>query len=184
MQKTKLFRIQIRVHPMVYRWIENNFEELDGGYDLTKSPLYFAVTGMLQQSNVKCPSMVSKKLDIFKSVNIYISEYDFYHYGFQVSELQMCRFSKFVQMYIIDQACHRVMMAKVFGGIQRSTAIRSVLDENLMDDSELSYECLRKTYFRKYIEKERALLNRISESTDIEIKKINVKTVPSYFNIK
>jgi len=147
-------KINIKVHPVVFRYIDNNFTKIDGGYDIEKSPLYFAITSMLIRSNVQMPSDVGKKYDKFKEISIFISKRDFYNYGHTISQLQQYIFSKFIYNFIINDICTQIMYMHVYGRVTRNKAINTVLLNNLFEEDELNYEYLRKIYQRRFLKKE------------------------------
>ena len=152
----KCFKISIKVHPAVTRYFDNIFlkDRVTGAYDIRQSDFYYCISGALQQSHFKAPSLVSKKYSNFILISLIITEFDFYHYGYMMSEYNQYRISKFILNTIIDKACYKIMLAHCICGIPRDTALKAFLDENFFEENELSYNNLRKIYQRKYLEKE------------------------------
>jgi len=144
------YKINIKVHPAVRRYIDNNFPLKSGAYDVTKSIYYYLVSSVLYQSNVKVPSKVCVKFNEYVPISILVTEYDFYHYGFTCSDLQMCRLSRNILHLIIDDACRRVAMAKVMFGIPVTKGIDHFLIDNFFEEDELKAELIRTIYKRKY----------------------------------
>lgn len=189
MKKIKLYRISINVHPAVFRYIDNSYPNENGVYNITKSPFYFLVSSMLSRSGVNRPSKISKKYGSYVPISLFITEEDFYHYGWNITPLQQCRFSKAILQTIIDQACNKIALAHVMAGVPRDQAIREVLIENLFEDNEMNYACLRKIYQRKYIAKEKAIREYLENLTDaseqhsqIYQKRIG-KVVPAHYKL-
>ncbi len=148
--KTKLYRISIRVHPAVRRYIDNNFPEKQGAYDLTRSMYYYLVSAMLYQSHVRLPSKMCLKYRDYVPISIFITEFDFYHYGFHCSEYQQCRLSRNILHLILDDACRRIAQAKVVFGVPVTKGIEHFLVDNFFEDGELDAEFVRTIYKRKY----------------------------------
>lgn len=148
--KTGLYRITIKVHPAVKRYIDNNFPVKRGAYDITRSMYYYLVSAMLYQSHVAVPSKTCIKYKDYVPISIYITEFDFYHYGFQSSEYQQCRLSRSLLHLILDDACRRIALAKVVFGVPVTTGIEHFLIDNSFEDNELSAEYVRTVYKRKY----------------------------------
>ena len=165
--KNRQYIIEIRVHPLVSRWLKNNYPCEDSVFDLLDS-FDFAITGMLVQSNVIMPSRVGKNFETFTPIKLYISEFDFSHYGYQVSELQQCRFSRFLYSFILERACWEILYRHIYIGVPKEVAIRNWLAANVCSDSELTYDNLRKYYQRKFqnIEKKQ------KEATAIFVKNV------------
>lgn len=150
MSKAKLYRITIKVHPAVWRYIDNNYPVKMGAYDLSRSVYYYLVTAMLYQSRVRMPSQLCRKYGEYRPVTVMITEFDFYHYGFQSSELQQCRLSRNILHLIVDDACRRIAQARVVFGVPVTTAIDHYLIDNGYEEGELDAEYLRSVYKRKY----------------------------------
>ncbi len=155
MGKSKLYRISLKVHPLVWRYIDNNYQKVGDTYDITGSMYYPLVMSLLCRSNVKVPSRVSPKYAEYKNVSVFVTEYDFYHYGYEMSPLQQFKFSKTVKNIIIDQMCRRIAITRAVVDVPLTQLIDLVLNENNMGPEELNAESLRKIYQRKYTELER-----------------------------
>lgn len=173
--KNNLYRVSINVHPAVKRYLSNMFSEIDGAYDVKKSIYYYMVTAMLMQSGMKIPSKVSKKYCDYVPVVILVTEYDFYHYGYQCSELQQVRFNRTMLHLITDDACRKIALARVLLGQPVTKCIEHYLIENLYEDNEMSRESLRTIYRRKYVKYERELSEYYSNLlTDFESEDENI----------
>ena len=166
--KNNLYKITIKVHPAVYRFIDNHFSVSVGAYNLIKSPYYCIISSMLCRSCTKLPSLVYKKFDKYKPIEMFITEFDFYHYGWQMSEMQQCLLSKSMLQLILQQACHEIAVAHVIAGISRRRAICNYIDENLYEEDEISYSYLQKYYQRKYMANEAELRANMEILTGVE----------------
>lgn len=166
MTKIKFYKIRIKVHPAVYRYIDNHFPVIKGVYNLTKSPYYCFLSSMLCRSCAKLPSLVYKRYDRYVPIETYITEFDFYHYGWTMSEMQQCLLSKTMLQLIMQEACHEIAVMHVVGGVPRNRAICNYIDENLYEDNEISYSYLTKYYQRKYKSKEVELKDNLKRLTE------------------
>lgn len=161
--KRNLYKIDIRVHPLVWRYIDNNFQTIRGAYDITSSSYYPIVSSMLCQSNVRLPSKVRPTFEAFRPISVYITEYDFYHYGFSVCELQQLRFSKLMRSLVIDSICRRIAMLRAAYDVPLTRAVCLMIDANLFEDNELKTDTLRKIYQRHYKETEKEYAEQFSD---------------------
>lgn len=175
MSKKKYYKIPIRVHPAVYRFIDNNYNSVSGAYDFRKENLYYFVSGCIQQSNIKNKSRISVKFSDYVLIYIHITEYDFYHFGYQMSEFQQFRFSKFVLALIIEKGCDKIMLAHTIAGVPRDVAIREFLLENLFEENEFNYAQFRKLYQRKWINKEKEISEFLENIKESSINKSQIK---------
>lgn len=153
--KKKLYRVQLKVHHMVWRYIDNNFRKKNGAYDVTQSMYYPLVLSSICRSNVRVPSKVYDCYDGYRDIMLLISEYDFYHYGYDISPLQQVRYSRILRNIILDLMCRRIVMMRAAFDIPLTRAIGLVLDANLMEPDELKPATLRKIYQRRYMALER-----------------------------
>lgn len=153
--KQKLYRVKLKVHPMVWRYIDNNFRKENGAYNVTQSMYYPLVLSSICRSNVRVPSRVSDCYDGYRDIMILITEYDFYHYGYDISPLQQVRYSRILRNILLDMMCRRIVMMRAAFDIPLTRAIGLVLDANLMEQDELKPATLRKIYQRRYMALER-----------------------------
>ncbi len=151
------YNVEIRVHPTVFRYIDNNFPKERGIYDLSKTPWHNYISSMLGRSGVKMPSRVSKRYAHFKPVKLLITEFDFNHYGFQISEAQQSLLSRMLQLHIMEEACREVAMLHLLHHIPRRKAVRHYIDANLYEDDELKVDSLLTYYKRKWVPRENEL---------------------------
>lgn len=152
--KKKLYRVSLKVHPMVWRYIDNNYRKDNGAYNVTKSMYYPLVLSSICRSNMRVPSRVSDSYDGYRDIKILITEYDFYHYGYDISPLQQVRYSRIMRGIILDLMCRRIVMMRAAFNIPLTRAVELVVDANLMEPDELKPSTLRKIYQRKYMELE------------------------------
>lgn len=163
MKCKKQLTISLKVYPAVFRYLENNFpKNVQGVYDLLDSPYYCLISSMLSRSTIKTPSLVPMSYSRFVPIKTYITEFDFYHYGWEINERQQYNLSKTILHVILQNACHEIAVAHVCMNISRDRAIRNFIYENLFEDDELSYSYLIKYYQRNYLENEKKLKEYVS----------------------
>lgn len=153
--KQKLYRVSLKVHPMVWRYIDNNFQMDNGAYDVTQSMYYPLVLSSICRSNMRLPSRVSDSYEGYRDIMLLITEYDFYHYGYDISPLQQVRYSRILRNIILDLMCRRIVMMRAAFNIPLTRAVGLVVDANLMEPDELKPATLRKIYQRRYMALER-----------------------------
>lgn len=149
-----VYKISIRVHPAVAKWMKNNFNVIDDAFDITKADNYYVFSSSLQRHKINIPSRISKKYASFTDVKIIIREKDFYYYGWEISPLHQCKISDLLYKDIIKQGCMKAMVEYIIGQIPRDVAMREFLVQQNYEDNELKLTTLRKNYQRKYIDKE------------------------------
>lgn len=157
MGKVKKYRVSLKVDPMVKRYIDSNFPQWKGAYDLTGSVMYNFVTAMLSHSTMKVPSRVSVKYQYYLPITLLVSEYDFYHFGFECSELQQVKFSNSVRSMILDDLCRKAALAKVLYDMPITRFIFHYLMDLGFEDGEVNEESIRSIYNRKYKEYEKRI---------------------------
>ncbi len=155
--KNRFYRVSFRVHPAVWRYIDTSFPKKNGAYDMHKSTLYYLFTSITTKSGVRLPSQLCASYKNYVPIELYVTEFDFYHYGYISSEYQQCRLSRHVLHLILDEACRRVAMGKVALGIPVTKGIEHWLIDNGYEEDELTAENVRKIYNRRYKEYERKL---------------------------
>lgn len=144
------YNVSLKVDPLVKRWMDNRFKLRRGIYFMDNSCYYGLVSALLYQSHVKGPKRLPDKYDNFVPVRIAISEYDFYHYGWEVSPMQEIRFSRLVRNIVIDECLRSVALLRASFSIPLSQAIRAYTVYFDIADEDIHYETLRKIYQRKY----------------------------------
>lgn len=141
----------MRVDPLVKRWMDIRFKTDHGRYWFGDSCWYGLVSAMLCQSaRVGKPTVVPAKYESFMPVSICITEFDFYHYGWEVSISQELRFSRLVRNLVTDECLRNAAMLRARYNIPLSQAINTYIVKNGFTDEDLNTETLRKTYQRKY----------------------------------
>ena len=141
----------MRVDPLVKRWMDRNFKTDHGRYRFGDSCYYGLVSAVLCQSpRVGNPAVVPSKYARFVPVKVCITEYDFYHYGWEVSITQELRFSRLVRNILIDECLRSAAMLRARYDIPLSQAINSFTVWYGLTDDDVNPDTLRKTYQRKY----------------------------------
>ena len=158
----KNYNVSLKVDPLVKRWMDNRFKFRRGIYFLGNSCYYGLVSALLYQSQVKGPKRLPDKYSNFVPVRIGISEYDFYHYGWEVSPMQEIRFSRLVRNIVIDECLRSVALLRASFSVPLSQAINAYTIYYNIADEDIHYETLRKIYQRKYrrIEEEYRAFNQ------------------------
>ena len=145
------YSVDMRVDPLVKRWMDRNFKTDHGRYRFGDSCYYGLVSAVLCQSpKVGNPAVVPDKYARFVPVKVCITEYDFYHYGWEVSVTQELRFSRLVRNILIDECLRSAAMLRARYDIPLSQAISSFTVWYGLTDDDVNPDTLRKTYQRKY----------------------------------
>lgn len=145
------FTIDIRVDPFVKKWMDARFKCVRGVYQLGDSCYYGLVSAMLCQSQrVGSPTVVPDKYASFRNIKVGITEYDFYHYGWEVSVAQELRFSRLVRSIAVDECLRSVAILRARYEIPVSQAINSYCIYYNLEEEDIKFETLRKIYRRKY----------------------------------
>lgn len=149
MRKRVLYRIEVRVDPAVRRFLLNRFPTTDGAIDLTGSRYYWMVSQMLSRQKVTITSQLPDKFDSYVSVWLSVTQWDFYHYGWIVPDIQQYNFSKLLVAEILNNLCFQVATLTAATGTSRLNAIKAVLDAEQYDDI-IKESRLLKHYQRKF----------------------------------
>lgn len=124
---------------------------------------YKLISAGLTRQKVAVPSMLSKRYDKLKEVEIQITSWDYHHYGDEITPVYQVSLSKYLYEELLYNACYQVLLAHVYGLIPRDTAIKEYLLNSLFEDDELNYPALRKHYQRHWMETEKAFKNDLAE---------------------
>lgn len=146
-----VYTLDIRVDPLVAGWMERSFKKVRGVYRMGDSCYYGLVSAMLYQSHVRTPSVIPEKYASFVHVKIAITEFDFYHYGWEVSILQELRFSRIIRHLLIDSCLRNVAIIRSRYNIPLSQAISRYMVYYGIEEEQVRFETLRKIYRRKYL---------------------------------
>lgn len=163
------YTVEIKLHPTVYRYFDNNIKKDHGVFDVCKTPWYYLISSALSRKNINTSSKTSKKFKNYIPVKVYITEYDFYHYGFELTEYVQSCINKTLLSQIINNACYEIALLHVLKGISRLSATRHYIDCNLYEDNELKTETLYTYYKRNWIKKEEEIKRYFSEILTPEI---------------
>lgn len=161
-RSNKIYTTKIKVHPAVFRHIDNTFEKVSGAYDLRGHLFYSFISVGLSRQTVNTPSMIPLLYEKMKEVKVVITSYDYHHYGWTIPPVHQVAMSNHIYKQILFDACYRIMVSHVFGGLPRDTAIKEFLSEHLFEEDELNYPALRKHYQRHWIETEKIAKENVS----------------------
>ena len=163
MAQKNIYKTKIRVHPAVLRYFENNFSKKQGVYDLRKHFYYNLISSGLTRKTVKVPSMLSKRYEGLKEVEVLITSWDYHHYGDVIPPVYQVDLSQHIYKQVLYDACTYILFAHVYGFMARDTAIKQYLLENLFYEEELNYPALRKHYQRHWLATEKALKDDLAQ---------------------
>lgn len=188
-KKSKIYTTTIKVHPAVLRHIDNTFPRVSGAYDLRGHPFYSFISVGLNRKAVSMPSMLPLQYEKMREIQTVITSFDYHHYGWEIPPIHQIALSNHIYRQILFDACYRVMVCHVFGGLPRDTAIKEFLSEHFFEEDELNYPALRKHYQRHWIETERIAKENVAYFNTVSSHKLpernskkNVGLVP--FKIK
>jgi hypothetical protein len=159
----KIHSTTIRVHPAVFRHIDNTFNKVGNAYDLRGHLLYNFISVGLSRSSVKVASMLPLQYEKMQQIKVVISSWDYNHYGWEIPPIHQVALSNHIYKQILFDACYRIMICHVFGSLPRDTAIKEYLWEHCFEESELNYPALRKHYQRHWLETEKIAKANVAE---------------------
>lgn len=146
------YNVDMRVDPLVVKWMDARFRQRRGVYDLGQSCWYTLVSMALCQSSrterMKAPP---EKYAGFVPVKVGITEYDFYHYGWEVNMTQEIRLSRMVRNIICDEILRNAAIMRARYGISLSRAIKTFMVFYNVTEDDVRFETLRKRYRREYM---------------------------------
>lgn len=156
------FTITIPVKPYVHRFIQINFGD---PADLSKIPLFhFIFIHLLKNPR----NTHSNKLSFYrhtKEIEILISEFEFYHYGWELTKTNTIKFTKFLEYHTKAQM-RSTIATYIALGLPLFTAVRKFQDEWGYTEDIWNYEAIKKDFYRHGIKE------NINFDTDIH-QKIN-----------
>jgi len=166
----KVYSTTIKVHPAVFRHIDNTFNKVSDlnskiadVYDLRRHLLYNFVSVGLSRSSISVPSMLPMQYEKMRTIKVAITSWDYHHYGWDIPPIHQVAMSNHIYKQILFDACYRIMISHVFGGLPRDTAIKEYLAEHCFNERELNYAALRKHYQRHWIEKEKLAKSNVDD---------------------
>lgn len=157
------FSTIIKVHPAVLRYIDNTFSKKSGAYDLRGHLLYSFISAGLSRRSINVASMVPLQYKKMLPVKVAITSWDYHHYGWEIPPIHQVALSNHIYRQILWDACYRILIAHVFGGLPRDTAIKEFLAEHCYEERELNYAALRKHYQRHWIESEKIAKSNVAD---------------------
>lgn len=147
------YNIDIHVDPLVRKWFDSRFKRHRGVYQLGDSCWYGLVSAMLYQSKRVTGGgdpALPDKYSRFVQVKIGITEYDFYHYGWEVSPIQELRFSRMIRTIVVDECLRSAAIMRARYDIPLSQAINTYTVYYDWTEEDIHFETLRKIYRRHY----------------------------------
>lgn len=166
-RNSKIYSTVIRVHPAVFRYIDNTFNQIRDVYDFRRSLLYGFISAGLSRRTIHATSMLPLQYEKMKTVKIAITSWDYHHYGWDIPPIHQVALSNHIYKQILFDACYRVMICHVFGGLPRDTAIKEFLAEHCFEESELNYAALRKHYQRHWIDTEKIAKSNVADINSV-----------------
>jgi hypothetical protein len=162
-RSSKIYSTVIRVHPAVLRYIDNTFDKIKDVYDLRRSMLYGFISAGLSRHTINATSMLPLQYEKMKTVKVAITSWDYHHFGWDIPPIHQVALSNHIYKQILFDACYRVMICHVFGGLPRDAAIKEYLSEHLFEEHELNYAALRKHYQRHWIDTEKVAKSNVAD---------------------
>lgn len=146
------YNVDMRVDPLVVRWMDARFRKRRGVYDLGKSCWYTLVSmALCQSSRAERMRVPPEKYAGFVPVKVGITEYDFYHYGWEVNMTQEIRLSRMVRNIICDEILRNAAIMRARYDISLSQAINTFTVFYNLSEDDVRFETLRKRYRREYM---------------------------------
>jgi hypothetical protein len=160
--------ITIHVRPAVFRWINNNFKEVKGKYDVRNSFLHEMITaGLIRQTNHNI--LINKDyFSTYKPVQLIVSAHWTDHYGYLLTDENQYRINATLYKILTHEICTGVMHGYLFGGIPKNKLMKEYLLSLMYEETELNLACISKIYQRKYLPEEK----KLREKFDITITKL------------
>jgi hypothetical protein len=123
---------------------------------------------MLRKTNKIACSKVQQKLKNYIDIELVVTEYDFYHYGFYIADSEIVKFSKYLQKQVLNNACKTVFMQYI---VLNEKAAQKIPKLKLMQNyiavnnlyPHLNIDCLRKHYQRHFKNQEQPHLHRVEK---------------------
>jgi hypothetical protein len=185
MSKSSKHSATIRVHPAVFRYLDTNFSKVGDAYNLRGHLLYNFISVGLSRSTIKVESLIPLQYEKMRKIEVAITSWDYEHYGWEIPPIHQVAISNHIYKQILFDACYRVMICHIFGGLPRDTAIKEYLWEYCFEECELNYAALRKHYQRHWLETEKIIKANVAEFRTNATQRLpekntkkNVKIVP------
>jgi len=145
------FNVDMRVDQLVVKWLDARFRKERGIYLLGDSFWYTLVSMALCQSKrSERMSVPPDKYAAFVPVKIGITQYDFYHYGWEVNMTQEIRMSRLLRNIIYDEILRNAAIMRARYAISLSQAINTLTVFYNLTEEDVKFETLRKKYRRGY----------------------------------
>lgn len=145
------YNVDINVDPLVVKWLDARFRKPNGIYEMKDSCWYGLVSmALCQSAKAKRESVLPEKYRRFSPVKIRITEYDFYHYGWEVNATQEIRLSRLLKRVIEDEILRNAAIMRARYDMPLSQAINAITVFYNLTEDDVKFETLRKTYRRNY----------------------------------
>ena len=149
--------ITLKVRPVVFRWIDNNFPKHRGKYDVRGSFIHPIICAALVRGNKHLNPIFVQKLKTYQSIELIISGHWVTNYGSVIIEEFQIRFNALMYAFITNEICTTAMNSHVYAAQPKTTIMRELLILGNYNDNELTLACICKIYQRKYLKKEKEL---------------------------
>jgi hypothetical protein len=155
------YRVKIKVHPAVKKWMDEKFVHDGSAYDLDSNTeykeLHQLVCLALQRSELNYPSRILKRFKDYIPVYVAINSFEFYNYGFMVGDYYQCLISEFLFSLMKQEFCNHIMNQYFYLKIPKEQTIKTIIDTYDFTEEELKHSCLQKYYYRNFNKKEHNL---------------------------
>lgn len=154
------YNADMKVDPIVVKWMDARFRKRRGIYDLSESCWYTLVSmALCQSSRAERTKVTPDKYAGFVPVKVGITEYDFYHYGWKVNMTQEIRLSRMIRNIICDEILRNAAIMRARYSISLSRAINTFIVFYNLTEGDVRFETLRKRYRREYMRLEEEYRN-------------------------
>jgi len=145
------YNVDMKVDPLVVKWMDARFEKRRGIYRMGASPWYGLVSmALCQSARSERMRVPPDKYNSFVPVKVSITEYDFYHYGWEVSPTQEIRLSRMIRSLVEDELLRNAAIIRARYNLPLSQAIGSMMVFYNLSEEDVRFETMRKTYRRHY----------------------------------
>ena len=145
------YNVDIKVDPLVVKWMDARFEKRRGVYHMGNSPWYGLVSmALCQSARAERMRITPEKYNLFVQVKVGITEYDFYHYGWEINATQEIRLSRMIRSLVEDELLRNAAIIRARWRISLSHAIGSMMVFYNLSEDDVRFETMRKKYQRHY----------------------------------
>lgn len=164
---TDRITIDINLHPLAWKVLKNEYDFDGKAVDVGKGWLYYLILQGLEREQVVIPYRDKSRLpkNLVKG-KVYIYYEDSLRYGQFLRLPRQANISRVLVSKFREKICQTVAVFHIATGIDRNKVMRRFLENEDVEEEEMSFEALKKHYQRHYRHKEKDLLQYINELKD------------------